>query len=98
MIGFALLFLEVFMSDSILRDKSKVFAKEIVFLCRQLKENRRRFDQAILQLFCNKIRIKETIDRKSMPKSPQYLDFWVGFAYTIIVVVINTRKNVLIFL
>ena len=28
------------MSNSILRDKSKVFAKEIVFLCRQLKENR----------------------------------------------------------
>ena len=28
------------MSDSILRDKSKTFAKEIVFLCRQLKENR----------------------------------------------------------
>ena len=28
------------MSDSILRDKSKAFAKEIVFLCRQLKENK----------------------------------------------------------
>ncbi len=28
------------MSDSILREKSKIFAKEIVFLCRQLKENR----------------------------------------------------------
>ena len=27
------------MSDSILRDKSKVFAKEIVFLCRRLKQN-----------------------------------------------------------
>ena len=27
------------MSDSILRDKSKVFAKEIVFLCRSLKQN-----------------------------------------------------------
>ena len=28
------------MADSILRDKSKAFAKEIVFLCRQLRENR----------------------------------------------------------
>ena len=28
------------MSDSILRDKSKAFAKEIVFLCRQLRESR----------------------------------------------------------
>ncbi len=28
------------MSDSILREKSKAFAKEIVFLCRQLKDNR----------------------------------------------------------
>ena len=28
------------MSDSILRDKSKAFAKEIVFLCRRMKENR----------------------------------------------------------
>ncbi len=28
------------MSDSILREKSKIFAKEIVFLYRQLKENR----------------------------------------------------------
>ena len=28
------------MADSILRDKSKVFAKEIVFLCRRLKENK----------------------------------------------------------
>lgn len=27
------------MSDSILRDKSKAFAKEIVFLCRRLKKN-----------------------------------------------------------
>ena len=27
------------MADSILRDKSKVFAKEIVFLCRRLKQN-----------------------------------------------------------
>ena len=27
------------MSDSILRDKSKSFAKEIVFLCRRLKQN-----------------------------------------------------------
>ena len=27
------------MSDSILRDKSKVFAKEMVFLCRRLKQN-----------------------------------------------------------
>ena len=28
------------MANSILRDKSKAFAKEIVFLCRQLRENR----------------------------------------------------------
>ena len=28
------------MADSILRDKSKVFAKDIVFLCRQLRESR----------------------------------------------------------
>ena len=28
------------MADSILRDKSKAFAKEIVFLCRRLRENR----------------------------------------------------------
>ena len=28
------------MADSILRDKSKAFAKEIVFLCRQLRENK----------------------------------------------------------
>ena len=28
------------MADSILRDKSKVFAKDIVFLCRHMKENR----------------------------------------------------------
>ena len=28
------------MADSILRDKSKAFAKEIVLLCRQLKENK----------------------------------------------------------
>ena len=28
------------MSDSILREKSKVFAKEIVFLCRQLRDSR----------------------------------------------------------
>jgi four helix bundle protein len=28
------------MSDSILRDKSKTFAKEVVFLCRKLKDNR----------------------------------------------------------
>ena len=28
------------MADSILRDKSKTFAKEIVFLCRQLRENK----------------------------------------------------------
>ena len=27
------------MSESILRDKSKVFAKDIVFLCRKLKQN-----------------------------------------------------------
>lgn len=27
------------MADSILRDKSKVFAKDIVFLCRKLKQN-----------------------------------------------------------
>ena len=27
------------MSDSILREKSKAFAKEIVFLCRRLKQN-----------------------------------------------------------
>ena len=27
------------MSDSILRDKSKAFAKDIVFLCRRLKQN-----------------------------------------------------------
>ena len=28
------------MADSILRDKSKSFAKEIVFLCRRLRENK----------------------------------------------------------
>ena len=28
------------MADSILRDKSKEFAKEIVFLCRQLRDNK----------------------------------------------------------
>ena len=28
------------MADSILRDKSKAFAKDIVFLCRRMKENR----------------------------------------------------------
>ena len=28
------------MADSILRDKSKSFAKEIVFLCRKLRENK----------------------------------------------------------
>ena len=28
------------MADSILRDKSKAFAKDIVFLCRQLRERR----------------------------------------------------------
>ena len=28
------------MADSILRDKSKAFAKDIVFLCRQLRESR----------------------------------------------------------
>lgn len=28
------------MADSILREKSKTFAKEIVFLCRHLKENK----------------------------------------------------------
>ena len=28
------------MANSILRDKSKAFAKEIVFLCRRLKENK----------------------------------------------------------
>ena len=28
------------MSDSILRDKSKKFAKEIIFLCRKLKQNK----------------------------------------------------------
>ena len=28
------------MADSILQDKSKSFAKEIVFLCRQLRENK----------------------------------------------------------
>ena len=28
------------MADSILRDKSKAFAKEIVFLCRRLRENK----------------------------------------------------------
>ena len=28
------------MADSILRDKSKLFAKDIVFLCRHMKENR----------------------------------------------------------
>ena len=27
------------MADSILRDKSKAFAKEVVFLCRRLKQN-----------------------------------------------------------
>ena len=27
------------MADSILRDKSKAFAKDIVFLCRQLRES-----------------------------------------------------------
>lgn len=27
------------MSDSVLRDKSKVFAKEVVILCRRLKQN-----------------------------------------------------------
>lgn len=27
------------MADSVLRDKSKVFAKDIVFLCRKLKQN-----------------------------------------------------------
>ena len=27
------------MADSVLRDKSKAFAKEIVFLCRKLKQN-----------------------------------------------------------
>ena len=27
------------MSDSILRDKSKTFAKEVVFLCKRLKQN-----------------------------------------------------------
>ncbi len=31
---------EIFMKESILRDKSKVFAKDIVFLCRNLKERR----------------------------------------------------------
>ncbi len=29
------------MSDSILRDKAKIFAKEIVFLCREIKSNRK---------------------------------------------------------
>ena len=28
------------MADSILRDKSKAFAKEIVFLCRRLRDSR----------------------------------------------------------
>ena len=28
------------MADSILREKSKAFAKEIVFLCRQLRDNK----------------------------------------------------------
>ena len=28
------------MADSILRDKSKAFARDIVFLCRKMKENR----------------------------------------------------------
>ena len=28
------------LADSVLREKSKAFAKEIVFLCRQLKDNR----------------------------------------------------------
>ena len=39
MIGFAKFFKGQFMSDSILRDKSKTFAKELVFLCRRLKQN-----------------------------------------------------------
>ncbi|MBQ6873450.1 MAG: four helix bundle protein [Clostridia bacterium] len=29
------------MADSILRDKAKVFAKEIIFLCREMKSNRK---------------------------------------------------------
>ncbi len=33
------------MSDSILRDKSKIFAKDIVFLCREIKLN---FKEAVL--------------------------------------------------
>ena len=36
------------MADSILRDKSKAFAKEIVFLCRQLREN----NDVVIDLFC----------------------------------------------
>ena len=39
MIGFAKLFQEMKMADSILRTKAKDFAKSIVLLCRKMKQN-----------------------------------------------------------
>lgn len=38
--AFYIIYIEViFVADSILRDKAKVFAKEIIFLCREMKSN-----------------------------------------------------------
>ncbi|MBQ6702829.1 MAG: hypothetical protein IJN17_07745 [Clostridia bacterium] len=41
------------MADSILRDKSKAFAKEVVFLCRRLKQNN--VEGSFIKRFINNI-------------------------------------------
>ena len=40
------------MADSILRDKAKEFAKEIVFACRDMKNNKKEFN-IIQHIFSN---------------------------------------------
>ena len=60
------------MADSILRDKSKAFAKDIVFLCRQLRESRVE-GVLINQLLKSGTSVGKTFTKRSMHKEQRIL-------------------------
>ena len=60
------------MADSILRDKSKEFAKQIVFLCRDIKTNMK---ESVLsnQLFVPEHLLGQTFTKHNMHKEQRIL-------------------------
>ena len=59
------------MADSILRDKSKAFAKDIVFLCRRLRESR--IEGVLINQLLKVRRLVQTFAKRSMRKERRIL-------------------------